>query len=115
MDWCRSNSSLQNTYIKNTIILAASSRMAICGLAHRAAQIYLTGVLPTHKRAMATAKKLMTTVSTKGQIILPKAIRQQRRWEAGTQLVVEDTRDGVLLKAAPLFAPPRPKDVFGSL
>jgi AbrB family looped-hinge helix DNA binding protein len=64
---------------------------------------------------MATAKKLMTTVSTKGQIILPKAIRQQRRWEPGTQLVVEDTVDGVLLKAAPLFAPTRPKDVFGSL
>jgi AbrB family looped-hinge helix DNA binding protein len=64
---------------------------------------------------MAIAKKLMTTVSTKGQIILPKAIRQQRRWEAGTQLVVEDTLDGVLLRAAQLFAPTRPKDVFGSL
>ena len=64
---------------------------------------------------MATAKKLTTTVSTKGQIILPKAIRQQRHWEAGTQLVVEDTLDGVLLKAARLFAPTRPKDVFGSL
>jgi AbrB family looped-hinge helix DNA binding protein len=66
-------------------------------------------------KAMATAKKLTTTVSTKGQIILPKAIRQQRRWHPGTQLMVEDTEEGVLLKAAPLFAPTRPKDVFGSL
>ncbi len=64
---------------------------------------------------MTSAKKLTTTVSTKGQIILPKAIRQQRRWQPGTQLVVEDTDDGVLLNAAPLFAPTRPNDVFGSL
>jgi AbrB family looped-hinge helix DNA binding protein len=64
---------------------------------------------------MATAKALTTTVSTKGQIILPKAIRQQRRWHSGTRLVVEDTEDGVLLKPAPLFAPTDPKDVFGLL
>ena len=59
--------------------------------------------------------RLTTKVSTKGQVILPKAIRQQRRWEPGTRLTVEDTPDGVLLKAAPLFAPTRPEDVFGSL
>jgi AbrB family looped-hinge helix DNA binding protein len=64
---------------------------------------------------MATAKALTTTVSTKGQIILPKAIRQQRRWHSGTRLVVEDTEDGVLLKPAPLFVPTEPKDVFGLL
>jgi AbrB family looped-hinge helix DNA binding protein len=65
---------------------------------------------------MAPAKKrLTTTVSTKGQIILPKAIREQRRWHSGTQLVVEDTEGGVLLKPAPLFAPTHPKDVFGLL
>jgi AbrB family looped-hinge helix DNA binding protein len=64
---------------------------------------------------MATAKALTTTVSTKGQIILPKAIRQQRRWHSGTRLVVEDTEDGVLLKPPPLFAPTDPKDVFGLL
>ena len=57
----------------------------------------------------------MTTVSTKGQVILPKAIRQQRHWEAGTRLVVENTDEGVLLKAAPLFAPTSIDDVFDSL
>ncbi|HEY2446388.1 MAG TPA: AbrB/MazE/SpoVT family DNA-binding domain-containing protein [Rhizomicrobium sp.] len=64
---------------------------------------------------MANSQKLTTTVSTKGQVILPKTIRQQRHWNAGTRLVVENTPDGVLLTAAPLFAPTRPKDVFGSL
>jgi AbrB family looped-hinge helix DNA binding protein len=64
---------------------------------------------------MPAKQKLTTTVSTKGQVILPKAIREQRHWSAGTELVVEDTADGVLLKAKPAFAPTRPKDVFGSL
>jgi AbrB family looped-hinge helix DNA binding protein len=64
---------------------------------------------------MAAAGKLMTVVSTKGQVILPKAIRQQRRWGAGTRLVVENTPDGVLLTTAPLFARTEPEEVFGSL
>jgi AbrB family looped-hinge helix DNA binding protein len=64
---------------------------------------------------MTAAEKPTTVVSTKGQVILPKAIRQQRRWEAGTRLVVEDTPDGVLLRPAPLFAVTKPKEVFGSL
>ena len=63
----------------------------------------------------ARRKLTITTVSTKGQVILPKAIRDQRRWRAGTELVVEDTPDGVLLKERPVFAPTRPKDVFGSV
>ena len=64
---------------------------------------------------MSAKEKLTTTVSTKGQVILPKAIREQRHWPAGTELTVEDTPEGVLLKAKPAFAPTRPKDVFGSL
>jgi AbrB family looped-hinge helix DNA binding protein len=56
-----------------------------------------------------------TVLSTKGQVILPKAIRQQRRWDAGVRLIVEDTPDGVLLKPASHFAPTESKDVFGSL
>jgi AbrB family looped-hinge helix DNA binding protein len=59
--------------------------------------------------------KLETIVSTKGQVILPKGIRQQRNWGAGTRLTVEDTKDGVLLKAAPLFPATRPEDVAGML
>ena len=64
---------------------------------------------------MATPERATTTVSTKGQVILPKAIRERRQWRAGTRLLVEETPDGVLLKPAPLFPPTRPEDVFGML
>jgi AbrB family looped-hinge helix DNA binding protein len=58
---------------------------------------------------------MTTTVSTKGQVILPKPIRERRQWGAGTRLVVEETPEGVLLKAAPLFPPVRHEDVAGML
>jgi AbrB family looped-hinge helix DNA binding protein len=64
---------------------------------------------------MPGRKSTTTTVSTKGQVILPKAIREERRWLPGTRLVVEDTEDGVLLRAEPRLVQTRPKDVFGSL
>lgn len=64
---------------------------------------------------MVTATKSTTVVSTKGQVILPKAIRQKRHWNAGTQLIVEDTIEGVLLKAAPVFVPTKPHEVFACL
>jgi AbrB family looped-hinge helix DNA binding protein len=64
---------------------------------------------------MSSAAKVTTVVSTKGQVILPKAIRQSRRWDAGTRLIVEETAEGVLLKQAPLFPETRPEDVRGML
>ncbi len=64
---------------------------------------------------MPARKTLTTTISTKGQVILPKAIRDARQWPAGTRLVVENTPEGVLLNAQPAFAATRPRDVFGSL
>ena len=64
---------------------------------------------------MAVADSATTTVSTKGQVILPKAIRQRRKWGPGTRLIVEETPEGVLLKPAPLFPPTRPEDVAGML
>ncbi len=64
---------------------------------------------------MAQPDTLITTVSTKGQVILPKAIRTHRKWDAGTRLIVEETPEGVLLKRAPAFAPTRSENVFGML
>ncbi|TPO12306.1 AbrB/MazE/SpoVT family DNA-binding domain-containing protein [Mesorhizobium sp. B1-1-5] len=64
---------------------------------------------------MTTSEKLTTTVSTKGQVILPSAIRKRREWGPGTRLEVEETAEGVLLKLAPVFAATQPNDVFGSL
>jgi AbrB family looped-hinge helix DNA binding protein len=60
-------------------------------------------------------ERLTTTVSTKGQVILPKAIRELRHWPAGTRLTVENTADGVLLKLAPVFAVTSVEAMFGSL
>lgn len=57
----------------------------------------------------------ITTLSTKGQVILPQAVRQSRAWVAGTRLVVEETADGVLLRQAPAFPPSHPDAVFASL
>jgi AbrB family looped-hinge helix DNA binding protein len=39
-----------------------------------------------------------TVISSRGQVVLPKAIRDKRRWKAGTKLTVEDRPEGVLLK-----------------
>ena len=64
---------------------------------------------------MPTATNLTTTLSTKGQVILPAAVRKRQHWNPGTRLTVEETPDGVLLKAAPLFPSTTPDEVFGSL
>ena len=61
------------------------------------------------------SEQFTTTVSTKGQVILPKAIRRALRWEAGTRLLVENRREGVLLKRQPVLAETRPQDVFACL
>jgi AbrB family looped-hinge helix DNA binding protein len=60
-------------------------------------------------------EKRTAKLSTKGQLILPKSIRERRRWQAGTRLVVEDRPEGVLLTPARVFPPARPEDVYGSL
>ena len=44
-----------------------------------------------------------TRLSTKGQIILPKNLRDSRAWTPGTEFVVEETADGVLLRPAGRF------------
>jgi AbrB family looped-hinge helix DNA binding protein len=44
-----------------------------------------------------------TRLSTKGQIVLPKAVRASRAWRPGTEFIVEETGDGVLLRPAGAF------------
>ena len=46
---------------------------------------------------------------------MPKAIRDRRNWGEGTQLVVEETEAGVLLKEASVFAPTRSGAAAGVL
>jgi AbrB family looped-hinge helix DNA binding protein len=56
-----------------------------------------------------------TRLSSKGQVILPKSIRESHRWEPGTEFMVEDTVGGVLLRPAKPFRPTRIEDVSGCL
>jgi len=57
----------------------------------------------------------ITRLSTKGQLILPKTIRDARGWSAGTELVVEETPGGVTLRPVRQSRPSRLEDVVGCL
>jgi AbrB family looped-hinge helix DNA binding protein len=61
------------------------------------------------------SKPLTTVLSTKGQVILPKVLRDRRNWTPGVCLQVEETEDGLLLRRAPLFEPTSIDDVFAVL
>lgn len=39
-----------------------------------------------------------TLLSSKGQVIIPKAIRSSHHWKSGTRFVIEEVQGGVLLK-----------------
>ena len=57
---------------------------------------------------MAIVERLTTIMSTKGQVDSAQGDPPAAgRWDVGqfSRLTVEDTAEGVLLKAAPLFAP----------
>jgi AbrB family looped-hinge helix DNA binding protein len=56
-----------------------------------------------------------TKISTKGQVVLPLAVRNRRKWRPGTELIVEETKDGVLLRAAKPFPETTIDDVIGIL
>jgi AbrB family looped-hinge helix DNA binding protein len=56
-----------------------------------------------------------TRLSTKGQIILPKGIRDSRAWGPGTEFTVEETGNGVLLRPAARFPRTGLGDVAGCL
>jgi AbrB family looped-hinge helix DNA binding protein len=64
---------------------------------------------------MTKPEPVTTTLSTKGQLILPQGVRRGRNWGPGTRLIVEETAEGVLLRPATVFAATKPEDVFGSL
>jgi AbrB family looped-hinge helix DNA binding protein len=56
-----------------------------------------------------------TRLSTKGQIVVPKEIRERHNWAPGDELVIEETAEGVLLKRAPRAPATRIEDVYGML
>ncbi len=73
-------------------------------------KVYLTSVLPGSIMA-----ELTTTISTKGQVVLPKALRDARKWRPGTKLIVVETADGLLLRAATVFPATTLDEVVGML
>jgi AbrB family looped-hinge helix DNA binding protein len=56
-----------------------------------------------------------TRLSTKGQVIIPKAVREARSWSPGTRLIVEQTKEGILLRPAKLVPRTTLEQVSGML
>ncbi len=54
-------------------------------------------------------------MSSKGQVILPKVIRDAHAWKQGTEFIVEDSPDGVLLRPRKPRQPSTLEQVAGSL
>jgi AbrB family looped-hinge helix DNA binding protein len=46
---------------------------------------------------MAHAAETITTLSTKGQMVLPKAVRDRQQWKQGAKLAVKEVPGGVML------------------
>lgn len=54
-----------------------------------------------------------TKLSSKGQVVIPKSLRNTHHWEAGLELMVIDTGDGLLLKPKAPFAATELAEVAG--
>jgi AbrB family looped-hinge helix DNA binding protein len=55
-----------------------------------------------------------TRLSSKGQVIIPKAIRAAHRWRPGVTFAVEDTAEGILLRPLSPFPETAIEDVVGA-
>jgi AbrB family looped-hinge helix DNA binding protein len=56
-----------------------------------------------------------TKLSSKGQIVVPKKLRESYDWQAGLEFIVIDTGDGILLKPKRPFPATTVEDVAGCL
>jgi AbrB family looped-hinge helix DNA binding protein len=56
-----------------------------------------------------------TRLSSKGQVIIPKPVRERHGWDTGVELEVEDRGDAVVLRAVRPFARTAIKEVRGCL
>jgi len=55
------------------------------------------------------------TVSSKGQVVIPKEIRDELHWGTGQELTIETTESGLLLKSRPNEKKVRLEDLRGFL
>jgi AbrB family looped-hinge helix DNA binding protein len=56
-----------------------------------------------------------TKVSSKGQVVLPKSVRDARSWKPGTRFEVEEVSQGILLRPLRPFPSTNFDEVFGCL
>jgi AbrB family looped-hinge helix DNA binding protein len=56
---------------------------------------------------------LTSRLSSKGQIVLPKKIRDAHAWKPGTEFLIEETDAGVLLRPAKPFPKTTLEQVIG--
>jgi AbrB family looped-hinge helix DNA binding protein len=56
-----------------------------------------------------------TRMSSKDQVIIPKALRDAHRWEEGQELIAIDMGDGILLKPKKPFSETTLDNVAGCL
>ena len=56
-----------------------------------------------------------TRLSSKGQVIIPKKLRDAHHWLAGQELIAINTGDGILLKPKQSFQETQLEDVAGCL
>ena len=56
-----------------------------------------------------------TTLSSKGQVVIPKEIRDELHWNAGTQITLVSSASGVTLKATPKKTGRKLTDLIGLL
>ncbi|MBW4478741.1 MAG: AbrB/MazE/SpoVT family DNA-binding domain-containing protein [Tolypothrix brevis GSE-NOS-MK-07-07A] len=57
----------------------------------------------------------ITKLSSEGQVIIPKSLREAHHWEVGQELIAIDMGDGILLKPKKPFPETKLDDVAGSL
>lgn len=55
------------------------------------------------------------TLSSKGQVVIPKEIRDELHWDAGTQIALVSSASGVTLKAVPNKTGRKFADLIGLL
>lgn len=55
----------------------------------------------------------LTRMSSKGQVVIPRDIRNTRAWEPGLEFEVEDRAEGVLLRPRAQFPRTSVADVIG--
>ena len=62
---------------------------------------------------MAVRERSATRLSAKGQVVIPKTIRDASGWRAGLELIVEVMEDGVVLRPRALTRARAAEELLG--